>query len=165
VLDSKKRLVATYRGHVVPDEFGRILASLGEWYNTAKIICENNNHGQLTTYILREALAYPQLYSSVQHDKETDKQTETVGFTTNVRTRPLVLDQLRAAIRDDAIDLRDAITLTEMRTFIVNEAGKMEAEPGAFDDCVMSLAFANYGHSQLWKPIENHDDYYEDAYY
>jgi hypothetical protein len=165
VLDSKKRLVATYRGHVVPDEFGRILANLGEWYNTAKIICENNNHGQLTTYILREAVAYPNLYSTVNHDKETDKQTETTGFTTTVKSRPLVLDQLRAAIRDDAIDIKDAVTLGEMRTFIVTEAGKMEAEPGSYDDTVMALAFAHYGHSHLWRPIENDATWYLEAYY
>ena len=48
VLDSKKRQVATWRGHVHPDYFADILLALGKLYNFAYIICENNSHGILT---------------------------------------------------------------------------------------------------------------------
>jgi hypothetical protein len=41
----------------------------------------------------------------------------------------------------------------------------MEAEPGSYDDTVMALAFAHYGHSHLWRPIENDATWYLEAYY
>jgi hypothetical protein len=39
-----------------------------------------------------------------------------------------------------------------MRTFVVTEAGKMEAEAGTHDDCVMALAIAAYVHEGKWRP-------------
>ena len=48
VLDQKKRLVATWRGRVHPDHFASILFALGDYYNEAHIIVENNSHGILT---------------------------------------------------------------------------------------------------------------------
>ena len=50
-----------------------------------------------------------------------------------------------------------------LQSYIVNEEGKMEAEEGCFDDCVMALAMANHGHAGLPKPVKIEDDYYEDA--
>jgi hypothetical protein len=165
VLDTKKRLVASWRGHVVSDEFARILKRIGDWYNTAKICVENNDHGVLTGYVLHKELLYPNLYITIQHDKENERETEVIGFSTNVRTRPMVLDQLRAAMRGKDLDIKDRDTLTEMMTFVLNEAGKMEADEGCHDDCVMALAFANYAHAGLWKPVKNEDDWYSEAYY
>jgi hypothetical protein len=49
-----------------------------------------------------------------------------------------------------------------MLTYIVTDSGSMEAEPGCFDDCVMSLALANHIHEGAWDPIDSTDDYYED---
>jgi hypothetical protein len=40
VLDSKKRQVAVWRGHVHPDHFATVLAALGYYYNTARIAVE-----------------------------------------------------------------------------------------------------------------------------
>jgi hypothetical protein len=47
-----------------------------------------------------------------------------------------------------------------MLTYIVTESGSMEAEHGCFDDCVMSLALANYVHEGAWDPAESTDEFY-----
>ena len=47
-----------------------------------------------------------------------------------------------------------------MISYIVTETGAMQAEEGCFDDCVMSLALANYVHEGAWEPVESSDDYY-----
>lgn len=165
VIDADKKVVAVWRGHVIADYFGTTLNHLGNWYNTARVLVENNDHGLLTNYVLSKELNYPNLYSSIQYDKEQDKETEVIGFTTNVKTRPMVLDQLRAAFREKAIDIKDRDTLTEMMRFVVNDNGKMEAEEGSHDDCVMALAFANHAAATLWKPVETSEDWYAEAYY
>jgi len=160
VLDSKKRQVATWRGHVHPDYFATVLFQLGSYYNEAFICVENNSHGILTCTRLGKDLGYPNFYTEVQHDKITDRETVKLGFTTTVKTKPLIIDQLRASMREHELELNDKVTIREMLTYIVTESGSMEAEHGCFDDCVMSLALANYVHEGAWDPAESTDEFY-----
>ena len=160
VLDSKKRQVATWRGHAHPDYFAEVLYKLGEYYNEAHICVENNSHGILTCTRLGKDMAYPNFYTEVQHDKVTDRETVKLGFSTTSKTKPLIIDQLRASMREEQIELNDKVTIREMMTYIVTESGAMQAESGCFDDCVMSLALANYVHQGAWEPINSTDQYY-----
>jgi hypothetical protein len=48
ILDGDKEQVATWHGHIHPDEFARVLAALGTYYNLALVAPERNNHGLLT---------------------------------------------------------------------------------------------------------------------
>ena len=160
VLDSKKRQVATYRAQVHPDYFATVLYRLGEFFNFAYIIVENNSHGILTCTRLDKDMAYPNFYTEIQVDKLTDKETVKLGFTTTSKTKPLIIDELRAAVREKKITLNDKVTIREMLTYIVNNSGGMEAEAGCFDDCVMSLALANHIHEGAWEPIDAVDEFY-----
>jgi len=160
VLDSQKRQVATWRGQVHPDYFAEILYHLGMYYNEALICCENNSHGILTCTRLGKDMAYPHFYTEVQHDKTTDKETVKLGFTTTSKTKPLVIDQLRASMRENELELNDKTTIREMLTYIVTESGAMEAEHGCHDDTVMSLALANYVHEGAWTPVETPEELY-----
>ena len=160
VLDSKKRQVATWRGQVHPDYFAEILYHLGTYYNEALICCENNSHGILTCTRLGKDMAYPHFYTEVQHDKTTDKETVKLGFTTTSKSKPLVIDQLRASMRECELELNDKTTIREMLTYIVTESGAMEAEHGCHDDTVMSLALANYVHEGAWEAVETPEELY-----
>ena len=160
ILDSQKRQVAIYRSQVHPDYFAEVLAALGYFYNTAKIIVENNNHGILTCTRLGKDYAYPNFYTEVVYDKLSDKETVKLGFHTNVKTKPLIIDQLRASLRQGEVELNDKLSIRELMTYIVNENGAMEAEHGCFDDCVMALALANHVHEGRFTPIEVTDEYY-----
>jgi hypothetical protein len=160
VLDSKKRQVATYRSRVHPDYFATVLYKLGEFFNMAFIIVENNSHGILTCTRLGKDMHYPHFYTEIQVDKLTEKETLKLGFTTTSKTKPLIIDELRACVREGEIELNDKTTIREMLTYIVTPSGGMEAEAGCFDDCVMSLALANHIHEGAWEPIQSTDDYY-----
>ena len=105
-------------------------------------------------------MAYPNFYTETQVDKLTDRETLKLGFTTTSKTKPLIIDQLRAAVRDNELELNCKVTIREMLTYVVTETGSMEAESGCFDDCVMSLALANHVHEGAWEPIESTDNYY-----
>ena len=160
VIDGSGQQVATYRAQVDPDFFATILDKLGRFYNEAKIIVESNNHGILTCARLGKDMAYPNFYTEVNYDKITDTYTERLGFNTNVKSKPLIIDKLRAALRQNEIVVNDKQTLTEMRSYIVTEEGKMEAEAGCHDDTVMALALAHYIFEGRPEIVENQPDWY-----
>jgi len=160
VLDSKKRQVATFRSRVHPDYFAEILQKMGELFNMAFVIVENNSHGILTCTRLGKDMAYPHFYTEVQIDKLTEKETVKLGFTTTSKTKPLIIDELRASVREGDIKLNDKTTIREMLTYVVTPTGSMEAEAGCYDDCVISLALCNHVHEGAWEPIPSTDEFY-----
>jgi hypothetical protein len=163
ILDSQMRQVAMWRGLCHPDVFAKILETLGYHYNSATIAPERNNHGLVTCVALRDS-NYPYLYTEqTEGTLEPDKDTIKLGFYTSEATKPLIIDKLRALQREDEIEINDETTLKEMKTFVVSENGKMEAEAGTHDDCVMALAIAAYAHEGKWKPVEVDDDFYTEA--
>ena len=163
VLDQKKNLVATYRAHVHPDYFATVLLRLGEFFNDAYIICESNSHGLLTCTRLYKDYDYANFHTEIVVDKVTDKETVKLGFATTARSKPLAINELRAAFRQEEIKIDCKITLRECLTYIETETGGMEAEAGCHDDCVIALALANYGHQQGWEPTMINENYYSEA--
>lgn len=163
VLDSEKRLVATFRDQVHPDYFADILACIGRYYNDALLAPERNNHGLVTCIRLHKDLAYPNVYLDLKEGQTEEVDTLNIGHYTDVKTRPLIIDRLRGALRENDISVYDVDTLKEMQTFVVNEAGKMTAEAKCHDDCVLALAIANHIHPGRSNPVAIPDDYYVNA--
>lgn len=163
VLDSQMRLVASWRGKVHPDVFADVLQALGFYYNEAWICVENNSHGLWTAVRLGRDLAYPYTWTEVAEGQLNDRETINIGFRMTVKTKPMVIDKLRAALRQGDIFIEDRDTLSEMLTYIVTESGKYEAEEGCHDDTVTSLALAVHIHSGKFTPIKVTDDYYIEA--
>jgi hypothetical protein len=163
ILDSKKRQVGVWRGQVHPDYFADVLRNLGFHYNTARVAVENNNHGILTAVRLGRDYAYPNTYTEVQEGQLSDRESISIGFRTTSKTKPLIIDRLRAALREGEVELNDQTTLREMLSYVVTETGTMEAEEGCHDDTVMALAIANHCHEGKFEPITVTDEYYLEA--
>lgn len=163
VLDAQKRQVAVWRGHVHPDYYAEILYRLGMLYNEAKIAVESNNHGLLTVNLLYKQWNYPNVFTNVSEETITDIETPKLGFRTDAKSKPMIIDDLRASLRLGEMELNDRVTMQEMLTYVVKESGKLEAEEGCHDDCVMSLAIANHIHDGVWKPVPVTADFYFDA--
>jgi len=130
---------------------------------------EFNNHGILPNTLLYktgvliggELKTYPNLYTREVYDKQTEEMREELGFYTDVKTRPLIIDELRKDVRDETILLNDPTTIDEMTTFVADpKSGKIEAEVGCHDDTVLALAIANHIHEGCWTPIASTDDLY-----
>lgn len=164
VLDSERRQVAVWRGHVDPDYFATILNAIGLYYNTALIAAESNNHGLLTNVRLSRDLAYPNVFTDIAEGKTEDQSSINLGFRTTSKTKPLIIDRLRAELRLGTIEINDPTTLREMLSYVVTESGGTEAEHGCYDDCVMALAIANHVLQHRWEPIYFGDEFYVDAY-
>jgi hypothetical protein len=160
ILDSQLRQVAVWSGVVHPDVFAKILITLGYHYNGALLAPERNNHGLVTCINLRN-FDYPYIYTDVTEGTlDPGRDTINIGHFTSERTKPLVIDKLRASDRDRDIEINDTQTLEQMLSYVVTEAGKMQAEDGEHDDHVMALAIANYVHDGKWKPVSFSDDAY-----
>lgn len=163
ILDSQLRQVAVWRGRVHPDVFAEILLALGYHYNEALLIPERNNHGLVTCVALRDK-QYPNLYLDIAEGTiEPDNETIQLGIFTSEKTKPLLIDTLRALDREKDIEINDTTTLEEMLSYVVTESGKMQAEEGSHDDCVMALALAAYGSGGKWTPVDVPQELYVTA--
>lgn len=147
VLDERGNQVAKWRGHHDPYEFAEILRFLALRFSHAFLIVERNNHG-LTVIRRLQDLNYPDQYLFVDHTLDrayADRSVKRAGFLTTSKTKPLVLDNLKALIRQGESGIRDPQTISECRVLVVDERGRINAQPGAHDDCVMAYALAVHG--------------------
>lgn len=163
VLDENKEVVCVYRDHVHPDHYAKVLDVLGRFYNEAFIIAEANNHGILTLSRLFNDYDYTNVFMEVTIDKITEQETKRLGFLTTAKSKPMILDELRAAIRDEEIKINDRTVIGELRSMIATPEGKYEASPGTHDDCVIALALANHVHEGKVEVDALNDDYYIEA--
>ena len=137
--------VAMLRVKIDPDLFGWQLASLGKWYNNAKLLIERNNHGLVTLKFLSDVHLYPDIYSEKILDERSSRSARKLGFHTTVKSKPLIIDYLKELIREDEINIRSPKLLDELQTFVNFPNGRMAAQSGSHDDCVMALAIACFG--------------------
>lgn len=141
-------VVAHWHGHIDPDLFGSdVLAPLGHWYGDALIGVENNNHGLSTLHALRRARYHP-LYMQRSPRYKKSVPTEIMGYRTSQVTKPIMTDELNQGLRDGTLKLWDADTVSELRSFVRNDANKMQGSP--FDDRVISLCIANQMLHHVW---------------
>jgi len=160
VIDDQHRQVAVWRGKIDPGQWAHVLATLGTWYNDAKVIIEANNHGLLPATRLSEDEGYTNVFTREVYDDLQKEEVLKVGFYTDEKTKPLVIGELQDVIRERTMELNDLETIQELMTFINTDAGKQEAEKGCHDDLVMALCFANHIHEPAYEPIQGLEDFY-----
>jgi hypothetical protein len=140
-------VMAHWHGHCEPDVFGEILADLAWWYNQALLCIESNNHG-LTTIKAAQRAGYRNLYRQRKITQRSPQATETMGWKTTTVTKPLCIDELSAAIRNDELTIYCYKTIGELRTYVRKDNGKTSGSP--HDDRTMSLAIANQMLKYVW---------------
>lgn len=123
--------VATIDGMYTPHELAEALDKLGREYNEAWIGVERNNHGHAVLLALDAIYHYPKIYS---HD---DKK---LGWLTSLITRPIMLDGLDNAIRQDEWSSKDRQVLSQVKAFEVPKSGKPQAPSGQHDELVICAA-------------------------
>lgn len=132
--------VAVLRQELDEISYTRQMYCLGMYYNKALIGIEAN----YSTFPIQELerLKYPNQYVRVKEDKYTKKTEKSYGFKTTSVSRPRILGQLQAIVKESIELLVDIDTLKEGLTFIKNEKGRAEAQVGYHDDLIMALAIA-----------------------
>ncbi len=133
--------VAELHGRVPPDRFGHLLDALGRWYGRAQLAVERNNHGHSTLNTLRNACHYPRLYYHVRYD-QMGKAQPTLGWPTDQSTKPILVDDLAAAIAGGHLIMHSPELVDECFSFVMTDTGAQQAQEGAHDDRVMAAGIA-----------------------
>ena len=143
--------VAEYKGQIGTRDYGHLLVTLSTEYNNALLVIENANIGWDTIQTAIDR-GYANLYYSSKSDTANISQDNffsrnennlVPGFTTSLKTRPLVIGKLESYMRDRAIIIQSRRTLEELRTFIWKN-GKAQAADGYNDDLVIPLGIGMF---------------------
>lgn len=141
--------VAEYKGSLGTKDFGNFLVVLATEYNNALLIVERENIGWATlqqiidreyknTFYSSTDLKYVDVQRQLSSKYDSDDRKLVPGFSTNMKTRPLVISNLEHYFKDKAIDIFSKRTLAELETFIWKN-GKAQAMDTYNDDLTMSL--------------------------
>jgi hypothetical protein len=134
--------VARWRGDSEPNEFGEIIEQLGRYYNHALVACEINNHGLTAVQRLRD-LHYDNIYRREKgEDERFEEFTSKLGWRTDRKTKPLMINALAEAIYTGKITDYDHTFIRECMEYVVDDRGRTNAQIGAHDDTVISTAIA-----------------------
>ena len=143
--------VAEFRSQLPPKEFGYLLVAIATEYNEALLVIENANIGWSAIDSAIER-GYRNLYYSPKSDITTsdsyinryeDTSKMTPGFTTSLKTRPLVINKGREYFGDHSVIIRSKRLIEEMKVFIWKN-GRAEAQSGYNDDLVMAYSIGMY---------------------
>ena len=118
------------------------LVEIGEWYNNAFMIIENNEgSGQSIADTMFSVYSYENLY----RDKKIDGQIghkKYPGFRTSQKSRSRILGLLKAFLEEGKLILNSQVSIQQLYTFVKNDAEKYIAQAGYKDDNIMSLAIS-----------------------
>lgn len=137
--DEDFNICLRYRTHIDPDLFGVELVKIARYYNDAYIGCENNNHG-LTTLKSIQAQEYWNIFFTKTYDKVADTISQKVGWSTNNKTKPLMINKMAEFIRNKWLGIKDSILIQECFTYVIDDKGATNAQEGCHDDTVMACA-------------------------
>lgn len=132
--DNKIIQVAQYYGKLRPDELAELSAEVGRYYNDAFIGVENN----MLTTILFLSKIYDNYYFDTRIDEKTQKRTKKIGWSTNVKTRDVMIDDFNILFDEGSLQINSKLTLNEMRTFVRKDNGKREHADGKHDDALFA---------------------------
>lgn len=140
IMDENWKTVARWRGHIDPDLLGGVAFNLGMFYNGALIGPEVNNQGIATAQHLRNAFYRNMYMRETSEDEQFQVRTTKFGWLTTKKSKPAMIADLVAAIREgDIIDL-DVVFIRECMTYVRDDQGFTDAQEGTFDDTVMAKA-------------------------
>jgi hypothetical protein len=142
------RYGAELYGKLEADELAEQLHFLGRWYEDARIAPETQGgYGEAVIIALRDGRkgrpTYPKLYRHTLGSRPDAQQMKTLGWPTNTKTRPLLINQIEQAIREKSIPALTRTLVMECRTFVRQKTNPSpRALDGANDDRVMAFGIA-----------------------
>lgn len=127
-----KMQCAELRGHFSPEELARKAVALAAEYNHAWLVVERNNHGHAVLAHLQHAHPEAKVF----------EKNGLPGWLTTSLTKPQMVARMDALFTAKPELFSSAQLLREMLGFVRHENGRMAAQSGGHDDCVMAMALA-----------------------
>jgi hypothetical protein len=143
---------AIYRSHLPPEDFGQDLVDLAEQYNNAMLAIERNGPGGSVLLAVQKQLLYGNIYYHKEWYRERKQVIPMAGYPTNLRTRPIALNRVAAAIRVSPEFIHSEDFVNECLTFVwrASQKSKMggkrvpQGAEGCHDDLVLAMSVAEY---------------------
>lgn len=154
VLDSDGAQVAEFRSNTIaPYQLADVIDALGRYYNKALLTVERASGG----HSVIERLRYDKCYMNMTKFQTYDEFHRTiwkVGFSTNSKTKSLIINDFREWFTKGLIQINSITVLNEMQVFVASDNGSMGATGKFHDDCVMAMALAIQGlKNNIWYPF------------
>jgi len=143
--------VCEYKGEIGTKEFGGMLVAIATEYNDALLVVENSgvgwsvlqeiiDRGYRNLFYMEDDYKFvdPSIPQERKHKRRVIERRKVPGFTTSVRTRPLVISRIDEYMRDNSVVIQSRRTMEELEVFIWN-GSKAEAMAGYNDDLVIAL--------------------------
>lgn len=124
VYNKNYEMMAVYEGKLDPDIFGEFLVELGLYYNSAMLVPELNNHGHATLAAIKRRKYY-QVYRRVITEELADDTQDKIGWLNTAKSKMKMLDDFKAAYRDDSLRIHCEHTLRQMMGLALEEDGNV----------------------------------------
>lgn len=151
-------IAAEWYGKIDIDLLAWKAAQISTFYNNALLVIEKNTIDTNTEYskvLLSEiGKVYSNLYHTVSIDKIKGTKRITWGWHTNSSTKPVIIANMQAALRDDLYYERNKNACNEMDTYELKEDGTFGAADKCHDDLVMTRAIGLFVSSKMPVPEE-----------
>lgn len=118
--------VALLYGRIEPTLLGTMLCNLGQWYNNAWVNVSRLNHGG-TVLASMVSECYPYIVWGPDQKR---------GWPESPKYKPMGVDSLAVALRDDLITIRSPEFCREAKIYQVNDNGSTSAPKNKHDDMV-----------------------------
>lgn len=143
---------AVYRSHLPPEDYAQDLVDLAQMYNNAQLAIERNGPGGSVILAVQRQLLYGNIYYHKEWYRERKQVVPVAGYPTNLRTRPLALNRVAAAIRMAPEFIHSEDFVNECLTFVWRASSKQkmggkrvpQGAEGCHDDIVMAMAAGEY---------------------
>ena len=138
------KVVAKYRNNqIAPMLYPNVIAKIGEDYNKAFILIENNDIGGQVVEILHEEIEYDNIFSTVteksrQYVSPGFGKTTRLGVNTSKQVKRQGCFTLKSLMEESKLLVFDADIINEISTFI-EKGNTYQADEGYNDDCVMCM--------------------------
>lgn len=142
-------VVAEWHGHIDHDLLAWKAVQIAAFYDNAYLVIESNTietkdndtDGDQSQLIFNQISFYRNLYVRKASEEKIAKGITTeYGWHTNRKTKPAIITNMVACVRDHAYIEREKEAVEECSVYQKNEGGKYEAAEGYHDDRVMVRA-------------------------
>jgi len=140
-------LCAEFHGKLDADLYAAQLHYMGRVYNTAFLAVDNVGIGEAVIVQLRHGREgrppYPNMYRHIMSSRPSMDMAKVYGFPINVKTRPLILNQLEKWVRERTLPWVTSRLLFEMQTFVEHDKDPSPAaQEGSHDDAIFAAAIS-----------------------
>lgn len=155
--------ILTWKGHLPQDLVAWMAVRIGKAYDDGLFVPESNSlkkhkDGDHFLTVLTEIKNdYDNIYCRTPLDKIKEGVPAQYGFHTNSQTKPMVVSDMRKALRNDGYIEYDDTVLVEYDQFELTDKGEYGAVDGAHDDEAMATMIGQWISMHAMEPCTEID--------